>query len=76
MAFNKLRESEPDLLEHVLFKIQQQAGVLGTLCMAVFGIITALKTGRLTGLSTSALSTPITPPSGSWGKRAAEALTT
>lgn len=76
MTYTSLKERDPDALEEALFRIKQQAGLLGVFCSAVFAAITALQSAKLVGLpSVSSVAASVTPPSGTWGKRAAEIIT-
>lgn len=76
-AFNKIRHTNPEMLEEALFRIQQQAAVVAAYCASLFGVIAALKTAKLAGLpnptaaATAAAAAP--PPGGVWGRPAREA---
>lgn len=45
-AYNKAKK-DPEHLERVLFSIKQQAGVVGAFCMAIFGVISALQSAKM-----------------------------
>lgn len=72
-AFNTMRASNPEALDRVLFSVQQGAGVLSAICVAIFAVIAALKTGKA-AVGTAAATGAGLPPS--WGKPASQVVQT